>query len=674
MRNIYSVIAGLAMAISGVSLISSPALAVTYTAVVSGNFSNGLTWGGTAPTNLVAGDVLIIPIGVVVTLDNTVTMSSASTLAVDGQLVSSTNPTALIMAGGALSGTGAIVVDSLAVGAGSAFSFTGSVTADALSTTGNNITSSCNLNIAQVLHLVSGSLNIANGGLVMGDNSTVVIDGASLQVSGTGSVTWCNHYSVVYQGSPVTTGVELTGVALQNVTLNLGSGAVTLGTNLSVGGVLTFQSGNLALNGHDLTFEPTSNLHTTGTGYIESGFGSSIYVNANNGFYSTLNFGAGTGLVENLLINLGNPYAMVNLGSDLMINGTLTLGGGSLRLAGNDLTFLSGGNIAAGGTGTIMSDATSDIAVMASNSFSGSLRFNLAGNTVNNFIMNMPGATSIVPLGTDLNVNGLLVLGSGLVDVQGHNLSVLASGGLNGGSENSYVIADGTGTLTQTIAPGNDKIFPVGTPHYYAPAQVAGNFNCMPSSIRVGVEKDVLSAGTAGTDLSLSLPLVDATWHITSNLLSGLDLDVTLMWASGMEVNEFDNGNAYVSRYTGMNWDVASAGNATYSNGLYALTRANVTQLSPMMITDHASPLGTRQLAAASDDIELYPNPSTSVLRFSTAGEVTTVDILDMAGRKVQSLANTNNSIDVSALAPGYYTLQLTGKNFSAVRTFVKAQ
>ena len=44
----------------------------------------------------------------------------------------------------------------------------------------------------------------------------------------------------------------------------------------------------------------------------------------------------------------------------------------------------------------------------------------------------------------------------------------------------------------------------------------------------------------------------------------------------------------------------------------------------------------------------------------------------DVAGRKVKSIAADGSSFSVSELTPGYYNVQLTGKDFSAVQHFIK--
>src|ERR1043165_4588366 len=55
--------------------IVNQANARTYLAVSSGNFSSGTTWDGIVPTDLVAGDEVIIPAGITVTMDQDVNMN-----------------------------------------------------------------------------------------------------------------------------------------------------------------------------------------------------------------------------------------------------------------------------------------------------------------------------------------------------------------------------------------------------------------------------------------------------------------------------------------------------------------------------------------------------------------------------------------------------------------------
>lgn len=128
MRNLYSAITRLAITISAL-LFFVPAQAITYTAMVSGNFSNTATWGGLVPLSLSVGDVILIPTGVTVTMDNNITVNNSTTLIVDGTLISGGNSTSLTLTNSSLSGSGSILLHGMLVSLPSGFGFTGNITA-----------------------------------------------------------------------------------------------------------------------------------------------------------------------------------------------------------------------------------------------------------------------------------------------------------------------------------------------------------------------------------------------------------------------------------------------------------------------------------------------------------------------------------------------------------------
>ncbi|HYD23115.1 MAG TPA: T9SS type A sorting domain-containing protein [Flavipsychrobacter sp.] len=663
----------IALSLCSMLIMLSSARALTFTAVASGNFSNSLTWGGTVPPSLVAADIIIIPNGITVNLDQNVSFIGTATLTVNGTLTSGTYTSALIMTAGQLAGTGSIIVDSMSTALVSGITYTGSITADALTTLATNFSSAATITVNNSLNVMAGLLNITDGSLTMGNNSTIVIDGGTISVGGTGTIGLSGNYNVVYEGTSASAGVELSGTGLQDVTLNLSSGALTLTSDVSLDGTLTLTSGNLILNNNDLTFEANSDISAMGTGTINSSAGSNITINSTGGFSGDLTFGTGNNTVNNLSITLGSSSANVDLGSDININGTLTLGMGTLTLNNNDLSFAVNGNVAVTGTGAIVSTSGSNISITSNNSFTGALNFSSTGNTVGTLTINMGNNTSSVNLGSDLNVSGTLNLTSGDLNVWDNNLMINAGATVNGGSDNSYVITVGGGQLTMNLAANASQTFHVGTAMNYSPAMISANTGSVTSDISVSLSDTVYSSGTMGSDLTIDRSLVNATWFITSSASTGLDLDLQLMWNQSMEVNGFDRTQAYISHYMGGNWDVMATSSATTSGNLYVLNRNNVTSLSPFVVADANSALSVNNtLANAEAQTTVYPNPAADVVNFTAPGKVTGVTVYDVSGRKVKSVPANGNSFSVSELTPGYYNVQLTGKDFSAVQHFIK--
>ena len=276
------------------------AYSATFTAVLSGNWSSSTTWGGAAPSFNPTTDIIIIPSGINVNMDNNVTINNASAvLNVSGALSNSANT--LTLTSGTISGAGTINVSGVTLGAGAIFSFTGYLTTNTLSNAATSLQAGANVMVNQTLTLTSGIFTIKSGGtLGAANNTTIVLAGGQLAVSG-GTLALGSNYNVNYTTSGVTGGAELTGSGLKNVTVNTGSGNnVTLASDLTVNGTLSMTSGTLDLGGKNLTI--TGDLASSGTGTIKSTSTSNIVLNSTSGIAGTLDFAGTSNAVNNLTV------------------------------------------------------------------------------------------------------------------------------------------------------------------------------------------------------------------------------------------------------------------------------------------------------------------------------------------------------------------------------------
>jgi hypothetical protein len=673
MRNFYSAFTRLAITISAL-LFFAPAKAITYTAMVSGNFSNTTTWGGLVPLSLTAGDIILIPVGVTVTLDNNITLNNSATLIVDGTLASASNTTALILVNSSLSGSGTIAIDSMSVDLPSGFGFTGNITAEHFTTVSTNIVTSANINVAGNLYIAGALSTLSAGTITLGNNTTIIIRGGNLSVTGTGVLDLSANYTVSYQGNTsVNTGIELTGTGLNGISLDMNGGTVLLSSDLLLNTTLTMNSGDLVLNGFDLTLGSNSDLVVNGTGTINSDLNSDITINCNNNLTSSLPLHSANNVIHDLTINMNNITGNFILGSDIVISGLVTLSSGTLNLNGNDLTFAGGADFANTGIGGIWSSASSNIAFMTMNNMTGSIRFRPGGNMVNNLTMNLPYSTNSVILGSSLTVAGTLSLSSGMLDLGPNNLTVALSGNVTGGSVNSYVITSNGGNLVMNMTADESNTWHIGTGLNYAPAILLASSTCATSDISIGVDDEVLSSGYFGTDISNTCSMVDAAWSVSSSVTAGLNLDLQFQWSANMELNSFDRTKAYISQYKNNVWDLSTTTSASSVGSMYSMNRGNVTSPGIFTVVDENSALKTRNLLPKEVELVLYPNPAVDVIRFTTSAVVETIDILDITGKKVNSFKAQGNSFSVSELAPGYYNATISGKNFITTKHFIKA-
>ncbi len=561
--------------------------AATFTAVTSGNFSASSTWGGSAPSGSILGDIIIIPTGVNVTMDQNVELNGVlSSLTVNGTLTSSNN-SYLVLTLGSLSGQGSIVVDSMSSSLTSGITFVGSITADNFTSMGSTFSSSANITVNKGLRLMSGLMNMTSGNLTLGTGAMIWVSGGTMSTSG-GVANLTNNYSVVYLGSSATTGIELSGSGLSGVEVNVPSGS------------------------------------------------------------------------------------SVKLGSDLMLDGMLTLTSGELDLNGNDLELGMNSGIVGTGTGTITSTSGSNIRILSSGNLTGALRFTSGSNTVNDFVINM-GSGSSAMLGSDLNVNGTLNLQSGMLNIGGNNL-VLGSGGTwMGGSSSSYIITGVGGRFTQTLNAGASATYYVGTATRFMPAVMTANSGSANSMLSVGVNQSVLAQGTTGSDMANSNAVVNATWFVTSSVNTGLNLKMQTMWNANSEVNGFDRSKAYISHYVNGSWDVSAQTSATTaSNGMYTISRDNITSLSPFAVMQAGAT--SIENIAAENTVALYPNPTTNVLNITMNGKADYLTIYDVAGRPVKSMNISGgiSTLSVEDLPQGMYYAHFEGNNFKVVERFVK--
>ncbi len=425
--------------------------------------------------------------------------------------------------------------------------------------TANQVMVSGGLTVSNTLVLTSGILNFSNTSLIL--NGTISGPGY-LSGNASANLSLGNGAGIA---NPV---IFITGgQTVGNLTVNVGTGNyVVLSSNLTVEGTLNLSNqSDLNISGMALTIGSGGTV--IGTGSLVVNFNSEVTINSTSGISSPLSF---TGTLGTLTIN--TPGSSVVLGSPLSISGILILSEGTLVLNNNNLTI--SGDLSGTGNGTIFSTSTSDVTINGP-AFAGVLTFAAGGNTVNDFTVSIADPFGAVAIGSDLHVNGVLHFVSGRVNIGPNELSIAASGAVSGGRDSSYVITAASGSLSMQVTAGTDSVmFPVGTSVSFAPASIHLATGSSSGRIGVGVISEVMAEGTTGIDISASQPLVDATWNIHSDIVFNMNMEAEMMWSSAMEVNSFNRADAYISHYTGGNWDMTTRTSAnTETNGMFSLKR-----------------------------------------------------------------------------------------------------
>ncbi len=399
----------------------------TFTATSSGNFSSSTTWsGGTVPPLTNVMDMIVIPSGINVNLDNTLTINGAlASIAVEGTLTT-TNSASLSLVTGTLSGAGVIILDTVDMKLGSALLFTGSLTANTLNSL-TNFQSSANVTVNQTLHLTSGILTFISGGkLIMGSNSTIVISGGLLAVGAGGSVGLTANYNVTYTGNSSSAGVELSGSGLQNVTVQVDSGkSVTLTSDLAVSGTLSLKGGTLMLAGKNLTIN--GSVIDSAGGSVSATATSNVTINSSGGTTGIITFNGAGSVVNNLIVNVGSGNH-AKIGGTVTVNGNLQLNGGTLNFNSTNLTLK--GTIT--GSGNLSANSLSNLTVNTTSGGSTSISFASGGQLLNDLSISSSAGNS-VSLASSLTVNGMLALnGGGAFKLNGNALTIGAAGSITG--------------------------------------------------------------------------------------------------------------------------------------------------------------------------------------------------------------------------------------------------
>lgn len=527
---------------------------------------------------------------------------------------------------------------------------------------GNQTGISGTLYIANNLALATGTLSISN--------STVTLNGA---LSGNGSL-----FSNAGTTLNITTAAGLStdlrfvtgGQMIGTLNVSVGSGtSVSLGSALQVTNTLVIDTGT-QFNISDVQVTIAGVIVGTGTFTTNSGTGIILNTAANNDIYFTnVNGTVGTFAFS------GDHFSTTTfLHGDLTVATTLTLQEGRLNLYNNDLII--NGGITAGGNGTIISNDNSNITVNTSTVLNGGLTFSGNTNSIGTLTVNV-GAGNSLMINTDLHITDALIMQGGTIDIDGNDLYIAAGATVTGGSSDNYVITSEGGSLQMALTANNSATFHVGTASNYAPAMVELNSGSGSGSVGVSVLADVMAQGITGADLSSNQSVVDATWHIESDITANLNMDLQVMWGAALEVNSFDRTMAYVSHYTNGAWDAtATASATTEANGMFSIRRDGITSLSPFAVFDNKTVTGIKETANAVE-FKMFPVPANNTISFTYNDDANSnmkVDILDAQGNVLGTyeLGASNSAVSISNLAAGTYLARVYNNQVNSVQRFTK--
>lgn len=335
-------------------LAAGSAGATVYTAVQPGNYTDPNTWAGPSapPINVTGDDIQIIGFNVILDTNVTFTGSTARLeLGANGSLSQDMTPRYLSFSGAEIQGMGNIDVDSLYGDFGmNGYASNGILSTRAMTVASLIAVQPAIITVSDVLNL-NGTCDIGMGSFSMGVNAVINVAGGALAKDVNGNVNLVQPYDVNYITKGTTTGLELSGLGLGNVSVDVGNGnVVTLTRSIEIdnGSVLSLLSGTLHLNGNRLVVTPNGDITgSNAADALNANSPSSIIINKAAGISRSLSFAAGA-TVDTLHINMSDAAALLDVEGDLKIAKALWIQDGMIDINDNDMSLIAGAALAGG--------------------------------------------------------------------------------------------------------------------------------------------------------------------------------------------------------------------------------------------------------------------------------------------------------------------------------------
>lgn len=337
------------------------------------------------------------------------------------------------------------------------------------------------------------------------------------------------------------------------------SGGVNFGvaTTIQTGGTFRINAGGYVDAANPPTYASGASLqYNTGGTYgrydewkSTSGAGYPYHVQLSNN--TTLNLGnGGTGtarqIAGNLLIDDGSTLSMNISGAEmtaaLTVNGDVTIGNsGTASLV---LSSAIGGDLFV--KGNFSRNASSLLSANSRRvSFNGSTAQQITGATTFDYftLNNSAGLT----LNNAIQINNELDLSNGKMTIGNNQVSLNGSATIVNASSSSYLITNGTGSLSRQVNNGGGAVqFPVGTSSDFANVGLTQGGTSDNLSVRV---KSAPAFDYAVNDNSQMLNL---QWVLNENVAGGNALSTNFQWPVSVEAGSFNRSNpVFQADYTG---------------------------------------------------------------------------------------------------------------------------
>lgn len=429
-------------------------------------------------------------------------------------------------------------------------------------TTSGTITPQLNINSGQFAAGTGQTLNISNNGTVNVTSGDFANGGPGGTINLQGASTWSgvsNPFNVSTSGG-----------------VNFGTGPVTI---QSAGVFLINSGGFVNSNAPAYSSGSTLQYNTTGTygrgleWSTTAGKGYPHHVNISNN--TTLN-PASAGAVNanvpfrcggNLTISSGSNIYMDfggnNMIEDLVVLGNFNLQGNFSLSQTSGSDFLLAGNWVNNGSGA---NAFMTGANGRQVEFNGTTAQSIGGTnpTVPAFdFLSINNTGADVTSNVSLTVNTRLQMNAGKLIIGNNNVTIGSSGLIDLGGVNSYIVTNGTGSVTQNVS-GGDDWFPVGpSTTLFGPVTLNNSGTGDNISVRVNTAPAYVNAVNDNNQM------VNLEWTLNEGTAGGNNIRTTFGWTAASEAAGFDRtAGVYHGNYNGTKY-VVRATNATSGTDPY---------------------------------------------------------------------------------------------------------
>lgn len=525
---------------------------------------------------------------------------------------------------------------------------------------------------------VMGDLLLNTGILSVGANDLEIHGNIQIQ-SGAAFTSGSSSVIILETGNNLNSGLIFTsGSSVDQLTINhSGSAAVALESPLDISGELQLMEGSFSIeSGATLTMNAGSTVQVM-NGSLEGNGGTFVGTASYHVEYlgdSTITTGeeiTGTGL-NDVTVNI--QQGEVILDDDMTVGGTLELIGGKLNLNANDLVV--NGSLDQDEDSPFVGDAASDLELHITLIGNDTIWFDPSDQNLERLVLDVTGGNIV--LGSKLQIKDELTMTAGSISLMNEDLIIEENADITGYSDTRYIHTPHDGMLQMHVALSSPYVvFPVGTNSSYSPASIQGGSGAVAGNFMVKAFNGVFMNGTESNGFNAvtnGASLVNRTWLIESDA-SAFDMNLKLGWVATAETNGFDRTDAYISHYTGGNWDTYASGTAVSgTNNTYEITRTGITSLSPFAVADGDAELIVNEAQLLT--LNLYPNPCSDALNihYENGTADYRFEVTDLAGRSYETLPAGVNQLNVSALNTGTYLLKMinTETNKVLVKPFVK--